>query len=1052
MSVLKDHYYRLASDLPNERIEAASALLGELVNVDSKDDWDYAYNRLVKGLVTSRQTARFGFSMALTEVIRELVTRLLDFTVPLYLNLLKEVTTVKSAMKGKEERSVLFGRLFGFQALINSQVLINHTYCNGDIVHQFIQQLLELSNEKSWLRESATFTLCQFIKVLDSDECDLGADLVRNAYIFVLQETNNQKLNLSTEGIAIYLSIPNADSLVKEVTNVNSGWKNGNPFSKGNLPVLAKALKDVEIVDEDEEQKENGNSKKKLQKGTWTPQIPFVWDLIISHFNEFGVGADEDAEDEEMGKKRKKTSSKKSNKMSKTISELVNLKEFWLVVIDQSFFSEKSSHERKYWGFVIFQKFLQSLSRPEQVQYLFTPNLLRCLINQTGQSDRYLNKVAGQTLATIQQVSKKNFLKSPYMLSKLTSKSNGGCWNFDLVSKSKTVDSLISISKTDSSNMNEREIRHTLEKIRDVFVSIFEEVSNQETINETILRWTLDKLLLLVRSNKSLITEMKKGDKFVEGVLQFLISLSYFQKDTEIPANTRKYAQEKLNAILSEVINMKRSDGSSWSLYCVNCIISLEENDKYQPQVEFDDEIKEVKSETICMLDNIKELNSLAKETFKKEQFYCFELMFSMVLLQLYLGDEEAVQVLGELKLCFEDTFINEGDDEDFDASIVLTEIILSLVSRKSALTKKLVNIIWGSFLCETDEKTGKLRISDSNLQFLYDVLIARENKDGQKKLFEGEGEYRAEDEEEENASENHSDDENEDDKDENEEENDEEDEEDDSDDSDSDDSDGDDVSKIDQETNIKLAKALNLPTTESGEVKFSDLSDSDGNGDYESDSMDDEEMMAMDEQLSNIFKERKDALDKVVTGNKRKADVLEAKEQMIFFKNRILDLLETFCKVQPNSHLNLSMISPILTLINLTLDKNLGTKAHKLLKSRISKTKIDAKQLQLYYPTSQEISDYKDKVVALISKIQGDSHATKSSNQSYVLACNQACIILSKNLIGVDESYLEKVIEIYCESLKKWAMSEKSNIQPSLFFDFINWLNTKRENKSSRN
>ncbi|KAM9912575.1 hypothetical protein OXX80_014298, partial [Metschnikowia pulcherrima] len=75
MSVSRDHYYTLASEVPQERLEAATKLLSELSEVNKTEEWDYALNRLIKGLTTSRQSARFGFSMALTEVVRELVTK-----------------------------------------------------------------------------------------------------------------------------------------------------------------------------------------------------------------------------------------------------------------------------------------------------------------------------------------------------------------------------------------------------------------------------------------------------------------------------------------------------------------------------------------------------------------------------------------------------------------------------------------------------------------------------------------------------------------------------------------------------------------------------------------------------------------------------------------------------------------------------------------------------------------------------------------------------------------------------------------------------------------
>lgn len=1013
MSVLKDHYYRLASDLPKERLQAATDLLSELTSVDSTQDWDYALNRLVKGLITTRQSARFGFSMALTEVISELLKKTL--TIPDYLTLLSTTTTLKSSMKGKEERSVLFGKLFGLQALINSKVLFNPSLSSFEIISSFISTLLELAASKSWLRESATFTLCQFIKIISDSPLPFKDDIL----LQILQSTNDNDLNLSTEGIAIYLSIPNSATLSTSVTNPKSFWKNGNPLSRGNLPTLAKALKDVEVIEDtsaDEVKNDDGKKKKSTQKGSWNPKLPFVWELLVNFFNTNGKEQSDDDEEttSHPSKKRSKNSSKvdKKQKSDPLKSEIVSLKEFWLVVIDQSLFSEKSSHERKYWGFEIFQLFLQNLNKSDQIEYLFTPNLLRCLINQSGQSGRYLNQIANQTLTIIQQVGKKDFLKSQYIISRLIDSEHGGCWNFDLLTKSKTIDSLLFLNTSDDSSS--KEVKSTLVSIAKLLVNNFDHYASQPTVNETILRWNLDKLLLLIRSNKKVSENLKKGDKFFETILNLLLKNSFIAND-KLSANINKFSQDKLNSVLSEIINSKRQDGTSWSLYCVKFVSEL---DTETLRSDLDEEIKAVQIETTELLDDIVET------TPKTEQLYSFELMFSMILLQLYQEDEEAVQVLEELKDCYEQL---TKKDDDFDTSVVLTEIILSLASRKSTLTKKLVNIIWNN-LCVP----GELTLNEASLQLLFDVLITRENKEGQKKLFEGEEEY-----EEEN--ENGEDDEDEDNKEDDDKEVDEkEDDEEKIDDEDDDDSDSDSsisdddedeaedgtVSQIDQETNLKLAQALNLP---SGEVNFS--SDSE----YESDSMDDEQMMAMDEQLSTIFKERRNALDKIVTGNKRKAEVEDAREQMIFFKHRILDLLDIYFKHQTESVLCLKSIEPLLTLIHLTLDKNIGTKAHKLLKTKISKVRI-----------TSESKDEAESILEMIKRIQSNASGIKS-NQGYVLACNQACIILTKNLISLDESHLEKVIDVYTESLKSWAFNPKSKLQASLFFDFINWLNSKR-------
>ncbi|KAK7679080.1 hypothetical protein QCA50_017839 [Cerrena zonata] len=328
-------------------------------------------------------------------------------------------------------------------------------------------------------------------------------------------------------------------------------------------------------------------------------------------------------------------------------------------------------------------------------------------------------------------------------------------------------------------------------------------------------------------------------------------------------------------------------------------------------------------------------------------------------------------------------------------------------------------------------------------MNLLFDVLVTKENKEGQQKLFEGEDEFKEDDEDDE--------DEDDEDEDKDESESHDSDDEDQGSEEDNDETNGESKqSEVDQQTQLKLAQALGIPTESSGEVKFDDIDsfgDDDGSS-YESDSMDDEQMMAMDDQLAKIFKDRREAMSNISSGNKRKQEVMEAKEQMIFFKNRILDLLESFSKINSESYLNLSIIKPIVILIDLTLDKNLGVKAHKLLKTRLSKTKLSKEAFKISFDTEAKQTHYKESLLQSIEFFQSRA-AEKNSNLAHSLACSQACITFSKNLVNLDPDYLNKVIDSYSQSLKNWASNPRNKIQASLFFDFVNWLNSKRTDRT---
>ncbi|WEJ95588.1 DNA-directed DNA polymerase [Yamadazyma tenuis] len=983
MAVSKDHYYKLASELPQERLDAAVTLLKELTDSNTSEDWSYALNRLIKGLNTTRQCARYGFSMALTEVVQELIaSSSYPLTVSGFMDDILNIIEIKPSMKGKDERAALFGRLFGLQTLINCKIIFNATYTKPADTIKFLRCLLELATFKSWLRETAVFTLCSFIKQLE-----LTDELVT----YILRATADLGLTFTSEGVAIYLSIPHAMRVKNG--NINNSWKNYDPLAKGNLPTLSKALKDVEVADDDD-----ANAQK--QKGSWTPRVHFVWGLVLEKLINKPEGTPP--------KKKKKTNNSKAVKEDGS----VGLREFWKVVVDESFFAEKSSHERKYWGFELFIKAYHAVNY-DQVECIITPNFLRCLINQSAQTNRMLNKISVKCLSTIKQESTQNPLKAPYTLACLVDPKHGGCWNFDLLTKSKTTEVLIGcLSQKIGDDAQDVVV---LEKFKNVLTKQFEsslvdDDADLKKVNDNIQKWCLNSLLQLIRGNRQFI------GSWIEDILNLLIRYSLF-KSTDAPnvsINIRNMCQDRLNSILGDIINTK-TNNSSWSLYCIKYIRKLEKSSNYEFISELDQELARVKSECSTLLQKVEDLS---QDTGSDDKIYSFELLFSMILLQIYMGDEDSFSVVDELKACFESTF-SENDGQDVNSAMVMTEIILSFISKKSALLRKFCYIIWESLLCQKDS-SGNIRVTDECLEVLFSVLTAKENKEGQKSLFDKEGDF-VEDEEEV------------------EDEDDEDDEDDDEDDDESDNDQETHMTDVDKDTNLKLAQALGIPTDYDGEVKFEDLSSDDDDSSVELDNADDEEMFAMDNQLSKIFKERRDILSSTETGNKRKSEVAEAREQMVFIKHRVLDLLDIFCKAQPESQLNFQMIKPLLILINLTLDKNVGTKAHKLLKNRLSKVKLDVHVVQ-------KMSETVETLRTLLEWVHGQVSESKSSNSSHILACNSASILIAKTLVSLDSHQVEPIIDIYAQTMKTWAKNGRSKTQPSLFFDFINWLSSWRK------
>lgn len=998
MTVSRDHYYKLSSDLEKERIGAAIALINELNEANDDAEWEYALTRLIKGLSSSRGSSRLGFSTCLTELINiRLSSGKLSF--PELLELINTNTKVTSSMNGKEERAVLFGKLFGLQCISNFNSGVFFSDFDAVNFKLFVDNLVELACLKSWIREPTLFTIVTLLRSLEGR-------LDNNVLIYTFTKLDEAKLSLTTEGLAIYLSVPSSfrSQHLANLDFKNATWKLADPLHQSNLSTLAKVLKDISSGDEEPEETNKNNLKK---KGTWSPRLHFVWQLIVQELT--SVNLDEPVDEEVENSKKRKKSNEKSKKKSKSnsksqqrVNDHITVAEFWKVIIDEGFFSEKSSHERKYWGFEIFELLFAAVPT-EITDSLFTQNFMRTLINQSSENNRLLNKVAKKTLLKITEVTSEQPDKTISVLKNLLV-GNYGSLQFDRLTKSKTVESLVT---NPVSNV----------KLAKFFINILQKPNSDD--KDTALKaqkWSIDQLLHLVRAKKSKL-EAKSDLEWIDSILKSLVQVAYFKESAEQEESPiSEFAQERLNSILSDVVTIERTDNQTWSYKTLSAL--LEYSKDHIPIFNFDEELKAVKDKSLKILKKIRNKRESSKHI-DNSRLLVFEILFSMVTLQLFSGDAESVDTLQELQDYYyenkKDSNDDDDNDEDHDSVIGIVEILLNFVSQKSSLLKKLSMIVWENF-CE--------KVDLGALELLFDVIKTKENKEGQKALFEGEDEYVDEDEDEEEHDHDHSDESEE------EEEESEEDEDESDDDEDEEEAD-EEVNELDKKTNVALAEALKL-SNYNGEVTFS----SDDDDDMSDESMDDEQMMAIDGELSRIFKQRRDALDSIETGNKRKAEVQDARSNILLFKHRVLGLIEIFVKKNPNSELVIYTVEPLLTGLKLTLDKSLGTKIHKLLKSRVCKSKVDIKTIP------------KEQLLEILQNIQKDVLKTSNTND-FNLSSSQCSIFISKQILQLDESAADEIIDQYTELLKLWFAKKNSRLTSSIFFDFINWLSSKRSTQN---
>lgn len=391
-----------------------------------------------------------------------------------------------------------------------------------------------------------------------------------------------------------------------------------------------------------------------------------------------------------------------------------------------------------------------------------------------------------------------------------------------------------------------------------------------------------------------------------------------------------------------------------------------------------------------------------------------FMLLYSLTLLQVYNGDGDAIMMLDDLDASRKAMAKSKDSAEGSDTFI---EIILSFLGNPRTLFRKIGEEAFSIFASE---------IGSEGLQSLAEILDTEENLEGQKELFnQGDDEEDAKsDDDSEEDSEMGSDvemvdsdveminDGAEDSNDEDE-----------SSDSDSSDSDSDsDDDEDEEEDDAELTQFNNLLQMTLGTAQ----ANMDGDEDSDGSDMDDEAMMALDPQLSKIFKQRSQITNK-------KKDREDAKQNVINFKSRVLDLLAIYLEKQYSNPLTLELLLPLLRRTRASANKTLAEKT--------------AKMLRVYFDTRSKHKaplPRPDEVDTAWAILKGIHEEAKSGGgaKTHADVCSSASLHVVKVLVGLDREHYKGVVDVYAETQKGWFGEGKkaAALQPGLFTQFLNW------------
>ncbi|KAL6855835.1 DNA polymerase phi domain-containing protein [Trichoderma novae-zelandiae] len=765
-----------------------------------------------------------------------------------------------------------------------------------------------------------------------------------------------------------------------------------HPLSRKTLGDLAAILKESF----NENSKDSSSNSRNNQQATWSAQLHFVWDLILNHYLEAGD------------------------------SKVEDFAQFWGRVVDDGLFSKQATDGQKFKGFIVFQKFLESfVVHHPLLQILFSKNLMTSLMNQAAKEDRYLHRAAIKALKAIEgAVSSHPTALVPVLESLL---SRNGVYNFDQRTSTKTVDKLLQ-------NFNSENDKATLKIIQAPIASL-----SQQEVSEaqTILRVHIDYLSKVLGACASFSTKDSQPGNLkgtsLSVTLQQLSRLAYSQPD-DIPKEAlTEQIQELARLRLESALAKLTRQTSDFVTFC-QAVASIDPS-----AVTMSEEIKEAIEGALSRMQKL--LKQKTKTDNDRTLTQGLAMLHAISIFQLYNQDPDAMEVLDDLAQ-FHDRLQEGKLGDDTGSSEFLVEILLSMVARPSSLMRQVSQQVFEAFTSQ---------ISAGGLELLTGPLAATESARGQKELFnteddgmdvDGDSSDDGEDDDVEEISNleidsdvefvDLGDAEGED----GDDDDDAEDEEDNEDGDDDDDEDDEDKGK-------KKEKPIPIDIDDlMGQILKSHRLDKDADAESSADEgdMSDSQMFALEDKLAEVFKQRARARP---DSKKQKKD---AKQSVVNFKHRILDLLDIFVRNEVLSPLGFGLLIPLLHLMRTTTTKTLASRACEIIlnyqrgmkKARSGIKDKDAAAANNANAAETALPTYDaDQLLSVLVEIHEE--AGKDNGHAYAKAASAASLIVASAMFASDKELVKRAAAVYAKTQSDWVLGQ-AKLQNSFFADWNNW------------
>ena len=328
---------------------------------------------------------------------------------------------------------------------------------------------------------------------------------------------------------------------------------------------------------------------------------------------------------------------------------------------------------------------------------------MRCLINQLSASERYLNRIAENAIKAML----KRVQAQPSTIVEITKgllQPPQGRISFDQSTKTKTVEKVLSL-------INESELEQLLPVFRQL---ILKPDAPDERAAASARHVLADHLVHIVRSKQAGPNKDNLGlldySAAVKSILAMFSEFAYFTVDVDAMCSGRgpdplissascEMFRSRISTCLTHLIN-KSADPSYFTYNLVRDIRLREETNRHcRSLLNADQSVHDSIGRAWKTLDKI-QLKEKEAPPNNQHILRAFKLLYSLTILQVYNGDADSMNVLDELKGCY-DSIVKHRRKGEQEGSEALIEILLSFVAKPSMMFRRLAQQVFSA--CASD-------------------------------------------------------------------------------------------------------------------------------------------------------------------------------------------------------------------------------------------------------------------------------------------------------------------------------------------------------------